>query len=77
LGGKNPGGLERDIEFLTNLDDPRAYKRLKRILSGVRPFSKSGFPEKGNGLGEYLRGWWAYHKKDVRWNVAQDAYEQK
>ena len=70
-------GLERDIEFLAVIDDPRGYERLKRILSGVRPFSVAGFPEKGAGLAEYLTGWWAYSKDRVRWNPREDRFEDK
>ena len=70
-------GIERDIEFLAVIDDPRGYERLKRILSGVRPFLVAGFPEKGPGLAEYLTGWWAYSKDRVRWNVREDRFEDR
>jgi hypothetical protein len=70
-------GLESDIEFLAVIDDPRGYERLKSILSGVRPFSVAGFPEKGAGLAEYLTGWWAYSKGRVRWNARDDRFEDR
>jgi hypothetical protein len=63
LGGP---GLEHDVDFLATVDDPRALDRLRRILSGVSPFSKSGFPDAGPRLSDCLRGWWAYSKTRVR-----------
>lgn len=71
----NSPGLERDIVFLSSIDDPRGYERLKRILSGVRPFSLKGFPGKDKGLPEYLSVWWASSKDRVRWNVREDRFE--
>lgn len=70
-------GLERDVEFLLVVDDPRGYERLKRILSGVPPFASAGFPEKGACFALYLSGWWAYSKDRVRWNPGLDRFEPK
>jgi hypothetical protein len=70
-------GLERDVEYLALADDPRAHDRLKRILAKVRPFSAAGVPEKGPGLDEYLKGWWAYSKDKVRWDPEADRFEEK
>jgi hypothetical protein len=70
-------GLERDLEFLAVVDDPRGYERLKRILSGVRPFSSAGFPEKTAELAQYMAGWWAYSKDRVRWNPRNDRFEER
>jgi len=70
-------GLERDVEYLAVADDPRAYERLKRILSSVPPFSTSPFPEKRPGLEEYLKGWWVYSKHHVRWNPEADRFEER
>jgi hypothetical protein len=74
LGGP---GVERDLEYLASVDDPRAYDRLKRILSVVRPFSKEGFPERGSGLAPALRVWWEGNRARVLWNADADRYEEK
>jgi len=74
LGGS---GAERDVEFLALVDDVRAYERLKRILSAVRPFSKEGFPAQGSGLASTLRGWWKGARGRILWNPAADRYEER
>jgi hypothetical protein len=74
LGGP---GVERDLEYLSTVEDPRAYERLKRILSGVRPFSKDGFPERGSGLAPALRVWWEGARARIGWNAEADRYEER
>lgn len=74
LGGP---GVERDLEYLSLVADPRAYERLKRILSAVRPFSKDGFPERGSGLAPALRVWWEGARARLTWNAEADRYEER
>ena len=74
LGGP---GVERDLEYLSSVEDPRAYERLKRILSAVRPFSKDGFPERGSGLAPALRVWWEGARAKLTWNAEADRYEER
>lgn len=74
LGGP---GVERDLEYLSMVEDPRAYERLKRILSAVRPFSKDGFPERGSGLAPALRVWWEGAREKLTWNAEADQYEMR
>lgn len=69
-------GLERDVEFLARLKDPRAYDRLARILENVAPFAKDGFPLAGPDLAPQMHAWWAGAKDRVRWNAAADRYEE-
>ncbi len=72
----DPTGLQRDVLFLAQIDDPRARERLKRILGGVRPFDTDGMPE-GAGAADYLCGWWAWAQHRVTWDAAKDAYVRK
>lgn len=71
------GGLDHDLGYLARHSDARAYERLKKILSGVRPFSVDGVPERGPALDQYLRGWWDYSKSRVSWNADTDRFEPK
>ncbi len=70
-------GLERDVEFLARVKDPRAHERLKRILSAVSPFAQEGLAAAGTDLAATLHGWWAARKDRVRWNADADRYEEK
>jgi hypothetical protein len=70
------GGLDHDVEFLARLGGPRAAARLRRILAGVRPFSREGFPPPGPGRAAFLHDWWAGAKDRVRWNAALDRFEE-
>jgi hypothetical protein len=69
-------GLERDVEFLARVKDPRAHDRLKRILSAVSPFAQEGLAAAGPDLAATLHGWWAARKDRVRWNTEADRYEE-
>lgn len=69
--------LERNVEFLARLDDPRAYPRLKRILAAVQPLSREGVPPAGPKLAERLHAWWAEAKHRVRWSPEADRYEDR
>ncbi|HXX95326.1 MAG TPA: hypothetical protein VEN81_17010, partial [Planctomycetota bacterium] len=82
-GGANPydrlvrnAGLEHDVEFLARLRDPRAYDRLARILGGIAPFARDGFPPPGADLAPRMHEWWAVAKDRVRWNPEADRYEE-
>jgi hypothetical protein len=67
-------GLERDVEFLARLNDPRAARRLARILGQVSPFSTRGLPPAGPDLAARMHDWWADSKDRVRWDEKEDRY---
>jgi hypothetical protein len=64
-------GLQRDVEFLSRLRDPRAYARLRAILGSVIP----AFPGPGPGLADRLHEPWMSIHARVRWNADLDRYE--
>ncbi|HEX7896699.1 MAG TPA: hypothetical protein VF950_03010 [Planctomycetota bacterium] len=64
-------GLQKDVDFLSRLRDPRAYARLKAILGDVLPI----FPAPGPGLADRLHEPWMSIQSRVRWNPDRDRYE--
>lgn len=63
-------GLERDVEFLSRLRDPRAHARLRAILEGV-----IAVPSPGPDFADRLHEPWMSIKPRVRWNPDRDRYE--
>jgi hypothetical protein len=63
-------GLERDVEFLSRLRDPRAHARLRAILEGVMTV-----PPPGPEFADRLHEPWMSIKPRVRWNADRDRYE--
>lgn len=68
-------GIERDLELLSMVDNPKAYTRLKRILASIATFADGELEEPGLGLNSRLADWWHTHKSRVTWNALLDRYE--
>lgn len=63
-------GLERDVEFLSRLRDPRAHARLRAILGEVMTV-----PPPGPDFADRLHEPWMSIKPRVRWNADRDRFE--
>lgn len=65
------GGWERDVPYLAEHTDPRARRRLDRILSRLAPFDGEGL----SGISvEALSEWWLQAQERIRWDTDRDCF---
>ena len=70
-------GLDHDLAYLCGLQEGKAHKRIKAILSHLEPFASKGFPKFRTGSASLLIDWWDDHAAFLKWNPKADRYEMK